>query len=68
MIRGTAAKNVRRKSAIERIERNIEAYNRLIPTLNKSNEDDAKEIKKLESKLKAHKLTIENTNRALKRT
>ena len=68
MLRGTAAKNVRRKSAIERIERNVEAYNRLIPTLNKSSEDDAKEIKKLEDKLKAHKLTIENTMRALKRT
>ena len=68
MIRGTAAKNVRRKSAIERIERNVEAYNRLIPALNKSNEDDVKEIKKLEGKLKAHKLTIENTMKALKKS
>ena len=68
MIRGTAAKNVRRKSAIERIERNVEAYNRLIPTLNKSDEDDAKEIKKLEGKLKAHKLTIENTMKVLKKS
>jgi len=68
MIRGTAAKNVRRKSAIERIERNVETYNRLIPALNKSNEDDVKEIKKLEGKLKAHKLTIENTMKALKKS
>lgn len=68
MIRGTAAKNVRRKSAIERIEQNVKAYTHLISTLSKSNEDDAKEIKKLEGKLKAHKLTIENTNRGLKKT
>jgi len=68
MIRGTAAKNVRRKSAIERIEQNVKAYTHLISTLSKSNEDDAKEIKKLEGKLKAHKLTIENTNRVLKKT
>ena len=50
-----------RKSAIERIERDVEAYNRLINSLNKSNEDD-EEVQKLESKLKAHKKTIENTN------
>ena len=68
MLRGTAAKNVRRKSAIERIEQNVKAYSQLISTLSKSNEDDAKEIKKLESKLHAHKVTIENTNRALKKS
>lgn len=68
MLRGTAAKNVRRKSAIGRIERNVETYSQLITTLSKSNEDDAKEIKKLESKLHAHKMTIENTNRALKKS
>ena len=67
MIRGTAAKNVRRKSAIERLERTVETYTRLIPTLNKSNEDDAKEIKKLEGKVKAHKLTIQNTTKAIKK-
>ena len=46
MLRGTAAKNVRRKSAIERIERNVEAYNRLIPTLSKSNEDEDRKCTK----------------------
>ena len=57
-----AAKDIRRKSAISRLENNISAYQQTM-TVTK----DQEILKKLQKKIKAHKLTIENTNINLKR-
>tara|TARA_B100001094_G_C18109047_1_gene760074 strand:- start:338 stop:532 length:195 start_codon:yes stop_codon:yes gene_type:complete len=56
-----AAKDIRRKSAISRLENNISAYQQTM-TVTK----DQEILKKLQNKIKAHKLTIENTNNNLK--
>lgn len=56
-----AAKNIRRKSAISRLENTISNYQQTM-----ADTKDQEVLKKLQKKIKAHRLTIENTNNNLK--
>ena len=56
-----AAKNIRRKSAISRLENTISSYQQTM-----ADTKDQEVLKKLQKKIKAHRLTIENTNNNLK--
>ena len=56
-----AAKNIIRKSAISRLENNISNYQQTM-----ADTKDQEVLKKLQKKIKAHRLTIENTNNNLK--
>ena len=56
-----ASINIRRKSAISRLENTISNYQQTM-----ADTKDQEVLKKLQKKIKAHKLTIENTNNNLK--
>lgn len=63
MVRGTAAKNIRRKNAIPRLERALAQCEQELKTCT---DDDEKVQKILKTKIAGHKTTIENTKRSLK--
>ena len=55
------ARNIRRKSAISRLENTISIHQK---TMRETKDDEI--LKKLQKKINGHKLTIENTQRNMK--
>lgn len=60
-MKGTLAKRIRQKSAIERLEDTVTKYqNKMAST------KDEEQLKSLEKKVKIHRSAIENTKKKLK--
>lgn len=62
-MKGRTSKQIRRKSAMTRLQQTVEEYQQKMSSIT-----DEEVLKKLQKKVNHHKLAIENTMNYLKRT